>query len=51
MTERTRVALVCSECGARNYQTTKKKGAAAERLKLKKFCKVCSRHTEHRESK
>ena len=51
MRERTRVALVCGECGARNYQTTKKKTGTTERLTLKKFCKACGKHTEHKESK
>jgi len=49
-----RVALVCDECGARNYKTSRKKdgvGADGERLTLKKFCKACERHTTHRESK
>jgi large subunit ribosomal protein L33 len=50
MSERTRVALVCSECDARNYQTTKSK-KKAERLELKKYCPRCERHTIHRESK
>ena len=49
MTERVRVALVCSVCDARNYQTTKRK--TAERLELKKFCPTCDKHTLHRESK
>ena len=52
MTERVRVALVCSECGARNYQTTKaRKSGNRERLELKKFCSTCKRHTVHKESK
>ncbi|MGE0786206.1 MAG: 50S ribosomal protein L33 [Sandaracinaceae bacterium] len=52
MAERVRVALVCSECGARNYKTTRKKdGQKGERLTIKKFCKTCGRHTDHRESK
>ena len=45
-----RVALVCSECGARNYKKTRPKDKA-ERLELKKFCKSCGRHTVHRDSK
>jgi large subunit ribosomal protein L33 len=49
MAERTRVALVCEECGARNYQTTKARNQ--ERLTLKKFCPTCNRHTVHKESK
>jgi large subunit ribosomal protein L33 len=49
MAERARVALVCEECGARNYQTTKAR--KQERLTLKKFCPTCNRHTVHKESK
>jgi len=50
MGDRTRVALVCDECGARNYETTRKK-SDTERMALKKFCPACKRHTMHRESK
>ncbi|MDH5491581.1 MAG: 50S ribosomal protein L33 [Myxococcales bacterium] len=47
-----RVALVCDECGARNYRTTKaRRDGAQERLRLKKFCRSCARHTMHVESK
>jgi large subunit ribosomal protein L33 len=49
--DRIRVALVCDECGARNYQTTKKKQGPSERLALKKFCPKCQRHTLHKESR
>jgi len=50
--ERLRVVLVCDECNARNYQTTKaKKYGPQERLQLKKFCPTCGRHTVHKESK
>ncbi len=51
MAERVRIALVCDECGARNYKTTKKKTQTGERLAIKKFCPSCGRHTLHRESK
>jgi large subunit ribosomal protein L33 len=52
MGDRQRVALVCDECGARNYKTTKpKKPGQTKRLALKKFCPACNRHTVHRESK
>ena len=50
MGERVRVALVCSECDARNYQTTKNK-AKGEPIELKKYCPKCEKHTLHRESK
>ncbi|MDH3202732.1 MAG: 50S ribosomal protein L33 [Myxococcales bacterium] len=50
--KRGRVALVCEKCGARNYQTSKaKKTGPQERLALRKFCRNCNRHTEHKESK
>ena len=49
MAERTRIVLVCEECGARNYQTTKAR--KQERLSIKKFCAGCNRHTVHKESK
>ena len=51
MVERQRVALVCDECGARNYKTTKARKVGSKRLALKKYCPGCKRHTMHRESK
>jgi large subunit ribosomal protein L33 len=50
MADRVRVALVCSECDARNYQTTKSR-TKQQRIELKKYCPHCARHTIHRESK
>lgn len=55
-TRRTPIVLVCSECKARNYKTTKRASAAdLERevapVELKKFCKQCQKHTAHRETK
>ncbi|MEZ4255303.1 MAG: 50S ribosomal protein L33 [Polyangiales bacterium] len=53
MGERARIVLVCSVCGARNYQTTKVKrpSAGEERLAKKKYCPHCKKHEEHKESK
>ena len=51
MAERVRVALVCDECGARNYKTTRARREGTKPLRLSKFCKSCNRHTEHTESK
>ncbi len=45
---RLNIQLVCTECKARNYQTTKRRDQTVE---LKKFCKRCGAHTAHRESK
>ncbi|MEM7446605.1 MAG: 50S ribosomal protein L33 [Myxococcota bacterium] len=50
MPVRSPVALVCSECGARNYQTTRTPNART-RLRIKKFCAFCNHHTTHEESK
>jgi large subunit ribosomal protein L33 len=44
------VTLACSECKARNYRTTKAQNETGA-LELKKYCKVCKRHTLHRETK
>ena len=51
MGDRLKIALVCEDCGARNYETTKARAGAKQRLKLKKFCPGCNKHTEHKESK
>jgi large subunit ribosomal protein L33 len=42
------ISLVCTECKSRNYRTTKRRD---QRLEIKKFCKVCGKHTLHRETK
>jgi large subunit ribosomal protein L33 len=47
---RTRVALACTDCGARNYDTTRKPERKGQ-LSLKKFCPTCKRHTIHKETK
>jgi large subunit ribosomal protein L33 len=47
---RKKVILACVECGSRNY-TTMKNNSSAERLEMKKFCKTCNSHTNHRETK
>ena len=56
---RTPIVLVCTECKARNYKTTKRAdsaapspdGDAAPPVELKKFCKQCQKHTLHKETK
>lgn len=50
MSERIDITLVCSECEARNYKTTRKQGTQGQ-LELKKFCPTCKRHTVHQETK
>ncbi|MEA3319826.1 MAG: 50S ribosomal protein L33 [Bacillota bacterium] len=46
-----KVALACATCSSRNYSTVKGNSQSAERLEIKKFCKVCNAHTVHRETK
>jgi len=48
--KRVLIALVCKECKSHNYTTSKNKITAKEKLVLKKFCKHCRKHTEHKES-
>ncbi len=50
MGERVNVTLVCSECQARNYKTTKRTDQKGQ-LELKKYCPTCKRHTTHKETK
>ncbi|MBU5594692.1 50S ribosomal protein L33 [Amphibacillus sp. MSJ-3] len=45
-----KVALACEECLSRNYHPNKST-VTIDRLKLKKFCKRCNKHTLHRETK
>lgn len=45
------ITLECTECKRRNYNTTKNKQNTRERLVVKKYCKFCKKHTEHKETK
>ncbi len=45
------VTLACSECKRRDYTTEKNKKNTTTRLELKKYCRVCRKHTVHRETK
>jgi large subunit ribosomal protein L33 len=40
----------CAECRNRNYTSYKNKRNDPERMKLRKYCPACRRHTEHRET-
>ncbi|WP_084362158.1 50S ribosomal protein L33 [Robertmurraya korlensis] len=44
-----KVVLACVTCGSRNYSTMSNK--ESERLELKKFCRTCSAHIIHRQTK
>jgi large subunit ribosomal protein L33 len=47
------VTLVCDEegCKGGTYHSTKNKKNTTERLRIKKFCKKCRKHTVHVEKK
>lgn len=47
------VTLECTECKARNYHTDKRlKGQdVIKRLEMAKYCKVCKKRTDHKETK
>ncbi|MGI6077956.1 MAG: 50S ribosomal protein L33 [Fastidiosipilaceae bacterium] len=48
---RERIILACEECKQRNYITKKNKNNTKDRLSIKKYCKFCNKHTEHKETK
>lgn len=45
------VLLICSVCGLSNVHSEKNSTNTTERLNLKKHCKVCRKHTMHKEKK
>jgi len=48
---RVNITLACTECGERNYISTKNKRTNTERIELKKYCSRDKKHTLHRETK
>ncbi len=52
MAEKTnRVTLVCEECKEVNYFTSINHKNVKDKLKIKKFCSRCKKHTVHKEGK
>jgi large subunit ribosomal protein L33 len=45
------ISLECQECKRRNYSTKKNRRNSPEKLTLKKYCRFCRRHTDHKETK
>ncbi|HDM37804.1 MAG TPA: 50S ribosomal protein L33 [Candidatus Omnitrophica bacterium] len=45
------ITLTCSDCKRRNYTTTKNRKTIKDKLKLKKYCRFCRKHTLHTEGK
>lgn len=48
---RVNITLACTECGERNYISTKNKRTTTERVVLKKYCSRDKKQTLHRETK
>ncbi|MGC5327808.1 50S ribosomal protein L33 [Brevibacillus sp. SYSU BS000544] len=48
---RVNITLACTECGERNYISTKNKRTNSERIEKKKYCSRDKKHTVHRETK
>ena len=48
---RVRVTMACQECKRRNYTSMKNKRNDPERIELRKYCRWCSRHTAHKETR
>lgn len=44
------VGLICSVCKSQNYVTQRSKLNTPEKLTLRKYCRRCRKHTEHKES-
>ncbi len=45
------ISLICGDCKRRNYTVTKNKKTHQEKLELSKFCRMCRKHTPHKEGK
>ena len=48
---RVHVTLECTQCKRRNYITEKNRHNTRDRVELKKYCRWCSGHTAHKETR
>ena len=48
-TNRVLIGLQCGACRTSNYVTSKNKINDAEKMEIKKYCKVCRKTTAHKE--
>ncbi|MDD2806959.1 MAG: 50S ribosomal protein L33 [Patescibacteria group bacterium] len=51
MSQDNMIKFECTECKRVNYFSHKNKKILKDRLEMKKFCKHCSKHTLHKETK
>ncbi|MFO7675547.1 MAG: 50S ribosomal protein L33 [bacterium] len=47
---RVQVTFACEQCKNRNYHSGKNK-RQSERMKLRRYCPACRKHTSHKEVK
>ena len=45
------ITMECTDCHERNYTTEKSRKNDPQRIEFKKYCRSCSKHTLHRETK
>jgi large subunit ribosomal protein L33 len=45
------VTLACEQCKRRNYESTKSRRNTPDRIELRKYCRFCRRHTQHKETR
>ncbi|MCL4359945.1 50S ribosomal protein L33 [Patescibacteria group bacterium] len=43
------VAMVCTVCKHQNYITYRNKINTPEKISLRKYCRYCRKHTDHKE--
>jgi large subunit ribosomal protein L33 len=48
---RPKITMACTECRHRNYTTEKSRVNDRDRIELRKYCRWCSSHTLHRETR
>ncbi|MBN1549999.1 50S ribosomal protein L33 [bacterium] len=48
---RDNIQLACRVCKQRNYVTTRNKKKTPDKLNVKKYCRFCRKHTEHKQVK
>ncbi|MDP4000698.1 MAG: 50S ribosomal protein L33 [bacterium] len=45
------IMMECTACHRTNYHSRKNKKLTPNRLEMKKFCKWCKKHVDHKETK
>ena len=44
------MAFVCTTCKTQNYVMTKNKVNTPDKIALSKYCRLCLKHTNHKET-